>query len=88
MSDPMDDKALADYLQGSSEISRRYRGLGGDEVPPELDARVMELARRNGDSPRFQPGRENGDSPRKSLLRWSAPLALAKVGRAALRRPS
>lgn len=72
MSERNEDLALAEYLRGGSEISRRYRGLGGHEVPPELDRRVLGLARKSAAS----PGRE--DRPRlQRWIRWSAPVAIA-----------
>lgn len=71
MSDPIDIKALDEYLKagGSSDISQQYRGLGRHEVPPELDRRVLDEARAAVAS--GSGGRS------RSWLRWSAPLALA-----------
>ena len=69
MSDPIDSKALDEYLKGNSEISRRYRESGSEDVPPELDRRVLDEARAAVASGR------SGRS--RSWLRWSAPLALA-----------
>ncbi len=71
MNEPIDIKALDEYLKagGSSDISQRYRELGRDDVPPELDRRVLDEARA---------AVANGGARRaKSLLRWSAPVALA-----------
>ncbi len=45
MSDPIDIKALDEYLKGGSDISQRYRELGREDVPPELDRRVLDAAR-------------------------------------------
>ena len=45
MSEPIDIKALDEYLKGGSDISQRYRELGREDVPPELDQRVLEAAR-------------------------------------------
>ena len=45
MSDPIDIKALDEYLKGGSDISQRYRDLGSEDVPPELDRRVLDEAR-------------------------------------------
>lgn len=69
MSDPIDIKALDEYLKGGSDIAQRYRELGREDVPPELDRRVLEAARAAvaGD----------GAKRSRSWLRWSAPLALA-----------
>lgn len=69
MSDPIDIKALDEYLKGGSDISQHYRELGRDEVPPELDRRVLEAARTAVAS--------DGAKRSRSWLRWSAPLALA-----------
>ena len=69
MNEPTDIKALDEYLKGSSEISQRYRELGRDDVPPELDRRVLDEARA--------AVANAGARRAKSLLRWSAPVALA-----------
>jgi hypothetical protein len=69
VSDPIDIKALDEYLKGGSEISQRYRELGRDDVPPELDRRVLDEARAAVAS--GSGGRS------RSWLRWSAPVALA-----------
>ncbi|HEX7116624.1 MAG TPA: hypothetical protein VF193_15970 [Steroidobacter sp.] len=69
MSEPIDDKALEEYLSRDSELSRRYRELGGNEVPPELDRRILEEARSA-----VQPPARRGSS---GWSRWAAPVALA-----------
>ncbi len=69
MSDPIDIKALDEYLKGGSDISQRYRELGRDDVPPQLDRRVLEAARAAVANDSVKRSR--------SWLRWSAPLALA-----------
>ena len=69
MSDPIDIKALDEYLKGGSDISRTLRELGSEDVPPELDRRVLDEARAAVAS--GSGGRS------RSWLRWSAPLALA-----------
>jgi len=69
VSDPIDSKALDEYLKGGSDISRALRGIGSAEVPPELDRRVLDEARAAVAS--GSGGRS------RSWLRWSAPLALA-----------
>ena len=69
MSDPTDIKALDEYLKGNSDVSRRYRELGRDEVPPELDRRVLAAAR--------DAVANEGAQRSRSWLRWSAPVALA-----------
>ncbi len=45
MNAPLDDKALDEYLSRGSDVSRRYRELDDDAVPPELDRRVLAEAR-------------------------------------------
>jgi hypothetical protein len=70
VSDPIDIKALDEYLKGGSDISRRYREMSGEDVPPpELDRRVLDEARAAVAS--------GGGGRSRSWLRWSAPLALA-----------
>lgn len=69
MSDPTDIKALDEYLKGDSDVSQRYRELGRDEVPPELDSRVLAEARA--------AVADEGTKRSRSWLRWSAPVALA-----------
>ncbi len=69
MSDPTDIKALDEYLKGDSDVSRRYRELGRDEVPPELDRRVLTAA--------HDAVANEGARRSRSWLRWSAPVALA-----------
>jgi hypothetical protein len=67
VSDPIDIKALDEYLKGNSDISRRYREIGSENVPPELDRRVLDEAR----------AAVAGGGRARSWLRWSAPLAIA-----------
>ncbi|HET9446427.1 MAG TPA: hypothetical protein VFO35_09230, partial [Steroidobacteraceae bacterium] len=69
MSDPIDIKALDEYLKGGSDISQRYRELGGEDVPPELDRRVLNEA--------HAAVAGAGAARSRSWLRWSAPVALA-----------
>jgi len=69
VSDPIDIRALDEYLKGGSDISQRYRELGREGVPPELDRRVLEEARAAVAS--------GGTTRSRSWLRWSAPVALA-----------
>ena len=69
MSDPTDIKALDEYLKGGSDISQRYRELGREDVPPELDRRVLDAA---------HAAVASGKGARsRSWLKWSAPLAVA-----------
>jgi hypothetical protein len=68
VSDPIDIKTLDEYLKGGSDISQRYRELGREDVPPELDRRVLGEARAAAAS---------GAGRSRSWLRWGAPLALA-----------
>ena len=69
MSDPIDIKALDEYLKGGSDISRALRDLGREDVPPELDRRVLDEARAAVAS--------GGGGRSRSWLRWGAPAALA-----------
>ncbi|HKQ13276.1 MAG TPA: hypothetical protein VJT80_07555 [Steroidobacteraceae bacterium] len=68
MSEPIDIKALDEYLKGGSDISQRYRELGREDVPPELDRRVLDEAR---------VAVAKGGGRSRSWLRWGAPVALA-----------
>jgi hypothetical protein len=69
VSEPTDIKALDEYLKRGSDVSARYRELGSDDVPPELDRRVLAAAR---DAVANEGARRS-----RSWLRWSAPVALA-----------
>jgi hypothetical protein len=69
VSEPIDSKTLEEYLKGNSDLSQRYRELGSDAVPPELDQRVLAAAR---DAVANEGARRS-----RSWLRWSAPVALA-----------
>jgi hypothetical protein len=69
VSDPTDIKAPDEYLKGDSDVSRHYRELGSDEVPPEIDRRVLAAAR--------DAVAHEGTQRSRSWLRWSAPIALA-----------
>jgi hypothetical protein len=69
VSDPIDIKALDEYLKGDSDISQRYRELGREDVPLDLDRRVLAEARAAVAG--------GGAARSRSWLRWSAPVALA-----------
>jgi hypothetical protein len=69
VSDPIDIKALDEYLKGGSDLSQRYRELGREDVPPDLDRRVLAEARTAVAG--------GGTARSRSWLRWSAPVALA-----------
>lgn len=62
----VDDQALAEYLNGGSSVSQRYRASVDDAVPPELDHRVSTRARHAAKSEKS-----------RAWLRWTAPLAAA-----------
>jgi outer membrane biosynthesis protein TonB len=61
---PPDDRELEEFLAGRSPLSRAWREGEPPETPPELDAKVLDLARAGL---RRRPRR---------LLRWDGPLAL------------
>jgi hypothetical protein len=65
---PLDDKALDEYLARGSDVSRRYRELDDDTVPPEVDRRVLAEARAAA---------SRSQSGGRAWMRWSAPVALA-----------
>jgi len=69
VSDPTDIKALDEYLKGDSDVSQRYRELGCDELPPELDRRVLAAAR--------EAVANESTKRSRSWMRWSAPVAIA-----------
>lgn len=60
-----DDRELEQYLQGGSELSRRYREASGETPPPELDEAILAQARSEL---RRRP---------LGVNRWLAPVALA-----------
>jgi hypothetical protein len=74
VSDPIDGKALEEYLKGDSAVSRRYRELGSDEVSPELDRRV--LAEAQAAVEKRSTAKSTQRPPHRWLL-WGAPLAVA-----------
>lgn len=43
------DEELQDYLTGEHEVSRLYREGGGEQPPPELDAAILDYARRKAE---------------------------------------
>jgi negative regulator of sigma E activity len=63
----IDDKALDEYLKGGSPVSQRYRELGADAVPGEVDRLVLQHARAAVAKPK----------PAHNWRRWSVPVALA-----------
>jgi hypothetical protein len=67
VNDPTDDKALDEYLKGGSAVSRRYRELGADPVPTDVDRLVLERAHAAVTRP----------SRSQAWRRWSVPVALA-----------
>jgi hypothetical protein len=82
VSEPIDDKALDEYLGRSSQISQRYRALVDDEhasVPPELDRLVLAQAR----NALAQQDAAKADelarlrTKRRRLTQWGVPAALA-----------
>jgi hypothetical protein len=73
VSDPIDDKALEAYLKGDSAVTRCYRELGSDEVPPELERRVLAEAQAVVEK---RSAVKSTQRPNRWLL-WGAPLAVA-----------
>lgn len=81
MSESIDNKPVADgdiedevfdaYLGRESEVSKRYRALGADEVPAALDRSVLAQARAAVADKMALPRK------RPAWTRWTAPLALA-----------
>lgn len=71
MTDPHEDKAFDEYLDGASPVSRRYAALESEEPPAALDAEILEAARR-GAAPNVFPLKR---PPR----RWMAPVTLVAM---------
>lgn len=69
MTDPRDDADFEAYMDGDSPVSRRYAQLASEEPPPELDAEILEAARR-AVHPNVLP-------LRKSPRRWMVPVTVA-----------
>jgi len=67
MNEPQDDRELEEYLSGQSPLSRRYRELGNEQPPPELDAKILGAARAES---RVVP-------LRRRLQRWAPAIAVA-----------
>src|SRR5690606_11799804 len=85
MSDPIDEQGLEEYLQGRTLLSRRYRELGGEEVPAQLDQSVLRQARDALERSAVQPGLPAPGATRsRRWLRWSAPVGLAAAAVLAL----
>lgn len=82
MSEPIDDKALDEYLSGRSQISQRYRALADDAretVPPELDRRILAQARAaiaQAEVPSMDE-LTRLRTKRRRLMQWGVPAALA-----------
>lgn len=62
----LDDQQLDEYLKGDSSVSRQYRQLPSDEIPPSLDRLVLQQAEDAVKRP-----------SRPAWVRWTAPLAVA-----------
>lgn len=82
MSEPIDDKALDEYLSGRSQISQHYRALADgvrDTVPPELDRRILAQARDAVAQAEAAPvdGLARLRTKRRRLMQWGVPAALA-----------
>lgn len=82
MSEPIDDKALDEYLSGRSRISQRYRALAddaGETVPPELDRRILAQARNAVAPAAVEQVSELAQlrAKRRRLMQWGVPSALA-----------
>lgn len=82
MSEPIDDKALDEYLSGRSQISQRYRALADDAreiVPPELDRHILAQARDAVAQAEAAPVDELTQlrTKRRRLMQWGVPAALA-----------
>ena len=74
MSEPIDDNVFEEYLGRRSRLSQQYRELPQDEVPAELDLRVLALSR---EALAASPSPSQPVHRRPAWMRWTAPLALA-----------
>jgi hypothetical protein len=63
----VDEQFLEEYLKGKSTVSQQYRQMSADDVPADLDRRVLRQAH---DAVKQR-------KPSNVWRRWSAPLALA-----------
>jgi hypothetical protein len=66
----LDEAALCEHLKGGSAVSQRYREISNDEVPADLDQRVLAMAHAAAAT-----GKARERNWRRSA--WIAPLALA-----------
>lgn len=64
--DKIDEQQLDEYLKGDSSVSRQYRQLSSEDVPPSLDRLVLRQAEDAVKRP-----------SRPAWMRWTAPLAVA-----------
>lgn len=64
--DKIDEQELDEYLKGDSSVSRQYRQLSSEDVPPSLDRLVLRQAEDAVKGP-----------SRPAWMRWTAPLAVA-----------
>jgi hypothetical protein len=64
--DKRDEQPLDEYLKRDSSVSRQYRQLPGEDVPPSLDRLVLRQAEDAVKRP-----------SRPAWMRWTAPLAVA-----------
>jgi hypothetical protein len=62
----LDDQQLDEYLKGDSSVSRQYRQLPRDDVPPSLDRLVLRQAEDAVKRP-----------SRPAWMSWAKPLAVA-----------
>jgi hypothetical protein len=62
----LDEQQLDEYLKGDSSVSRQYRQLPGEDVPPSLDRLVLRQAEDAVKRP-----------SRPAWMRWTAPIAVA-----------
>lgn len=73
MQEQHDDKDLKDYLDGDSQVSRRYAELGNETPPPELDARILAKAGRAVKISRLDSRR----APPFKAFAWAAIVVLS-----------
>ncbi len=80
--DPLERKAFEEYLSGQSQVSQRYRKLGGGDVPSHLDTEILKQARDALTQPRLLQAEQVDElalirSKRRRLMHWGIPAAIA-----------
>jgi hypothetical protein len=73
MSESREDKQFAPYLDGKSDISREYAGLGDENPPPDIDALIRAEAERGLKISELQ----GKTRPPLKIFAWAAVVVLS-----------